>query len=205
MNKTKLLPLLFLLIIFTSCGGAKYDYNFDRGKEINFNNGKWLLNEPYTNYKDNNAYSYASDEFEVILGDSLIELVEVRQTKIIGKQLPLNPTAEELQEIKALSNCDFLINIESKIIKDEMGNSAHSTNIGTVTKYNQASTKIQIYDLNKLDLISESTSFGEVREKKTLEDNGIVETVFNYTTPGRILALNTIKKLIRQYEKYQRE
>ena len=205
MIKTKILPLLLLFIIFTSCGGAKYDYHFEKGKEINFENGKWLLNEPFTNYKSNDAYSYAKKELEIILGDSLIELVELRQTKIIGKQLPLNPTAKELKEIKALSNCDFLINIESKIIKDEMGNSEHSTNIGTVTKYNQASSKIQIYDLNKLDLISESTSFGEVKVKKTPEDNGIIETVFNYTTPGRTLALNTIKKLIRQYKKHQKE
>jgi len=86
-----------------------------------------------------------------------------------------------------------------------MGNSAHSSNFGTVTKYNEASTKIQIYDLNKLELISESTSFGIVKETKTPEDNGIVENVFNYTTSGRRLALNTIKKLVRKYDKYQKE
>lgn len=105
--------LILLLILFTSCGGAKYNYNFVRGKKINFNDGKWILNEPYTNYKDNDAYSFAENEFENILGDSLFELIELRQTKIIGKKLPLNPTAKELKERKEISNCDFLINIDS--------------------------------------------------------------------------------------------
>ncbi|GHA51723.1 hypothetical protein GCM10007103_35210 [Salinimicrobium marinum] len=197
--------LIFLLLyIITGCGGAKYSYDFDRGKKVDFKNGKWILNEPYTNYKDNDAYLFAKNEFQKILGDSLFELIELRQTKIIKEQLPLNPGKEELREIKELSNCDFLINIESKIIRDEMGSSAHSSNLGKVTKYNEASTHIQIYDLNKLELISESKSFGIVKETKTPEDKGISE-IFDHTTPGRFLALNTIKKLIRKYDKYQKE
>ena len=198
------IKLVILLITFTSCGGAKYNYNFDKGKNVNFKEGKWILNEPYLNYKDKDAYTFAKTEFEEILGDSLLEMVELRQTKLIGDQLPFEPTKKQLQEIKDFSNCDFLINIQSKIIRDEMGNSAHSSNFGSVTKYNEATSKILIYDLNKLELISEATSFGVVKETKTPEDKGFFET-FDYTTPGRILALNTIKKLIKKYSKYQKD
>ncbi|MDT0645431.1 hypothetical protein RM545_01910 [Zunongwangia sp. F260] len=198
------LLLLLLVLILTGCGGAKYNYNFDRGKKLNFSTGKWILNKPYTNYEDNDAYSIAKNEFEEILGDSLLELVELRKTKLISEQLPLDPIKKELKEIKEFTGCDFLINIDSKVIRDEMGSFAHSSNFGTVTKYNEASTTIQIFNLNTLELISESTASGIVDETKTPEDDGFLEN-FDYTTPGRILALKTIKKLIRKYGKYQEE
>ncbi|SDS69220.1 hypothetical protein SAMN04487764_2813 [Gillisia sp. Hel1_33_143] len=197
------LLIIVLTLILCSCGGAKYTYSFEKGKNIHFNNGKWILNEPFTNYEDRDAYEFSKEEFHKILGDSLLDLTELRKTKIIKKQLPLNPTRSELEEIKKYSQCDYLINIHSEIIKDEMGSSSMSTpNIGTVTKYNDAKTKIIIYDLNKLELISETTAFGQVKvTKKADDDESVLESLIKYTTPGRILALQSIKKLIGKYNK----
>lgn len=199
--------VLFLALSITSCGGAKYNYNFDSGKKLSFKSGKWILNKPFTNYENIDAENFAKEEFQEILGDSLLELIELRQNKIIAKQLPLNPTKKELLEIRKFSDCNFLINIDSKIIKDQMGNSSHHTpSIGTVTKYNEAQTKIRIYDLDKLELISESTAFGQVKvTKRADDDESFVESLLDYTTPGKILALKTIKKLIRKYDKYRQE
>ncbi|MDT0691322.1 hypothetical protein RM549_16120, partial [Salegentibacter sp. F188] len=163
--------------------------------------------EPFTNYDDSDAYRLAKEEFEEILGDSLFDLTKLRQIKIIAKKLPLNPTTKDLLEIKKFSGCNFLININSKIIKDQMGSSSHnSPSIGTVTKYNEAETKIQIYDLNRLELLSEATAFGQVKVTKRAEDDeSILENLLDYTTPGEKLALKTIKKLIRKYDKYRQE
>jgi len=204
LKKYKGILTLLLVIIFASCGGAKYNYNFEKGKNIDFNDGKWILNEPYTNYKNNNAYTFAKNEFEDILGDSLFELIELRKTKMISSQLPLHPSSKQLKEIQEFSNCDFLINIESKILKNEMGSMAHTTNIGKVTKYNEASTTIWIYDLHSLEIISEARSIGEVKVTKTSEDTGFFET-FEFTATGMTLAINSIKKLIRKYDKYQKK
>lgn len=205
MKNLRILLYLFIAFSISSCGGAKYNFNFDKGKELNFKNGKWILNDPYTNYDNNDAYKYAKEEFVEILGDSLTELIDLRQTKMIQQQLPLNPTKKELQEIKEFSGCNFLINIDSKIVKDQLGNSEHQPPaIGTVTKYNEARSKIQIYDLDNLELVSESIVYGQVKvTKRADDDESILESIFNYTTPGRTLALNGIKKLIRKYEKYQ--
>ena len=207
MNTYKIIIILLLTLGISSCGGAKYNYSFDRGKKINFKRGKWILNEPYTNYDSKDAYEFAKQEFKEILGDSLLDLLALRQTKIIGKQLPLDPTKSELLEIKEFSNCNFLININSTITRDQMGNSSHqSPNVGTVTKYNEAQTRIKIYDLDKLELISESIAYGQVKVTKRAEDNEtIVENLLNYTTPGKTLALKTIKKLIRKYDRYKQE
>ncbi|MDW5290641.1 hypothetical protein [Formosa sp. PL04] len=199
--------IFFLNISISSCGGAKYSYNFEKGKNINFESGKWILNEPFTNYKDNDAYKYAKVEFEEILGDSLVELIKLRQTKIIEKKLPLNPTTNELSQIKKFSGSNFLINIESKIEKNQMGSSSHHTpDFGTAIKYNEAWTKIRIYDLDKLELISESTAFGQVKvTKRSEDDESVLEGLLDYTTPGKKLALKTIEKLIRKYDKYRQE
>lgn len=206
MKTYKIIIVLLLTLSISSCGGAKYNYNFERGKKINFKKGKWILNKPFTNYEDYDAYKIAKEEFEKILGDSLLELIELRRTKIIEKQLPLNPTTKELLEIKEFTDCNFLINIESKIIKNQMGNSSHHPNQGIVTKYNEAETKIQIYDLDKLELLSESTSFGQVKvTKRADDDESFIESLLDYTTSGKLLALKTIKKLIRKYDKYQQE
>ena len=199
--------ILLLLIVLTlaSCGGAKYHYNFEKGKNINFNDGKWILNKTYTNYKNNDAYSFAKNEFEDILGDSLFELIELRKTKMISSELPLNPTNKQLEEIQKFTNCDFLINIESKILQDQMGSIAHhSTKFGKVTKYNEASTTIKIYDLNSLEIISQASSIGTVKVIRTSEGTEFFE-VFRYTASGMLLALNSIKKLIRKYDKYQKK
>lgn len=205
MKKYKGILTLLLVIIFASCGGAKYNYNFEKGKNIDFNDGKWILNEPYTNYKNNNAYTFAKNEFEDILGDSLFELIELRKTKLISNELPLNPSKKQLEEIQKFTNCDFLINIESKILQNQMGSIAtHSTKFGKVTKYNEASTTIKIYDLNSLEIISEATSIGTVKVSRTSEDKKFFE-VFEYTASGMLLAINSIKKLIRKYDKYQKE
>jgi len=203
----KIIIVLIITLSISSCGGAKYNYNFERGKNINFKAGKWILNKPFTNYDDNDAYKLAKEEFEEILGDSLLELIELRRTTLIDKQLPSNPTTKELLEIKKFTGCNFLINIDSKIIKNQMGNSSHhSPSIGTVTKYNEAQTKIQIYDLDKLELLSVSTSFGQVKvTKRADDDESFIENLLDYTTPGKLLALKTIKKLIRKYDKYQQE
>jgi len=205
LRKNKGTLILLLALIFASCGGAKYNYNFEKGKNINFNDGKWILNKTYTNYNNNNAYSFAKNEFEDILGDSLFELIELRKTKMISSELPLNPSKKELEEIQKFTNCDFLINIESKILKDQMGSIAHhSTKFGKVTKYNEASTTIKVYDLNSLEIISEATSIGTVKVTRTSEDTKFFE-VFEYTASGMLLAINSIKKLIRKYDKYQKE
>ena len=207
MKTYKILTIFLLALTFFSCGGAKYSYNFEKGKSINFKSGKWILNEPFTNYNDKNAYKFSKEEFENILGDSLLELTELRKNKIIEKQLPLNPTKKELAEIEKFTNCNYLINIDSEIIKDEMGTSSiHTPSVGTVTKYNDAKTKIQIYDLDNLELISEATAYGQVKVTKRADDEeSTIESLIDYTTPGRILALKTIRKLIRKYDKYRQD
>jgi len=204
LKKRNLILIFLVTIIFASCGGAKYTYNFDQGKSLNFKKGKWILNEPYINYKSKNAYLYAKEEFENILGDSLFDLVELRKTKIINNQLPLDPSKEELTAIQEFSNCDFLINVESKVLKNEMGTMAHTTNIGEVTKYNEASTTIKIYDLHNFKKISEATAIGQVKITKKSEDTGFFDT-FEYTTSGGLLAIKSIRKLIQKYRKYQVE
>lgn len=169
---------------------------------MDFKSGKWILNEPYTNYKDLSVYNTAKEEFQEILGDSLLELVELRNTRIIGDKLPLHPTPQALEEIKKLSDCDYLINIESNILSDDLGNIGTSNKHVNPSNYNKGETIITIYHLPTAGLISEAIATGIVEEKQAEEDESFLESL-DYTTGGKQLALKTLKKLIRKYKNHQ--
>lgn len=194
----KILFLLIVIPLFSNCGGAKYYYNFERGKNLDFSQGKWILNKPYTNYNSDRIYSIAKREFKDILKNSLFEIIELRREKIIGRQIPFNPTIEELKDLKTGTNCDYLINYTTVLIKNEMGSFATSSNVGTVIKSNEASTTIKIYDLNNLELISESLVFGIVKKRRSTEDGN-----WDYVSSGGTITMNGLARLIKKYDKYR--
>ena len=184
--------------LFSNCGGAKYHYNFEKGKNLDFSQGKWILNKPHTNYNEDRIYSIAKREFKDILKDSLLEIADLRKEKLIGLQIPFNPTTEELKDLKTGTDCDYLINYTTNLLKDEMGSFASSSNFGTVIKSNEASTTIKIYDLNKLELISESYVLGIVKKTRTTEDSN-----WDYVSSGGTLTMTGLARLIKRNDKYR--
>jgi len=44
--------LAVLILLLTSCGNTKYHYHFERGSMVDFTQGEWILNKPYTNYNE---------------------------------------------------------------------------------------------------------------------------------------------------------
>jgi len=198
LKRYNILILLLIVPLFSNCGGAKYHYNFEKGKNLDFSQGKWILNKPYTNYNEDRIYSIAKREFKDILKDSLLEIADLRKEKLIGLQIPFNPTTEELKDLKTGTDCDYLINYTTLLLKNEMGSFASSSNFGTVIKSNEASTAIKIFDLNKLELISESFVLGIVKETRTTEDGN-----WDYVSSGGTITMNGLARLIKKYDKYR--
>jgi hypothetical protein len=197
----KIIKLLFILtisILLSNCGGTKYHYNFEKGKNIDFSQGKWILNKPYTNYNEGRIYSIAKKGFTDILQDSLLEIHDLRRDKLIGLQLPFDPTPEQLKDLKTGTNSDFLINISTNLLKDEMGSFASSSDFGSVVKSNEASTFIRIYDLNKMELISESSVYGIAIKTRTPEDGN-----WDYVSSGGTITMKGLARLIKKYDKYR--
>ena len=191
--------ILFISLLIYSCGGAKYNYHFDQGKHIDFNSGKWLLNNPKTNFTRNvELLEFAKNKFSEIIPDSLLLLlVDVRRNKVIGPEIPHNPSLKDLQRLKLLTECDYLINIKTEIVKNDLGSFTFSRSQGRAKKINKAITEITIYDLNKIEVLSKSSSVGKVEVIET-EDSG-----WDYVSSGWTLAVQSLKNLVRKYKKYK--
>jgi hypothetical protein len=113
----------------------------------------------------------------------------------MSSNIPFNPTKEEMLDIKKATLCDYLINIKSRVLSDQMSSFVGSAGVGAAIRENAASTTIRIFDLNRLELISEATISG--RDKRILSEE------FDY---GRSTSVSAIKqmgaiRLINQYNK----
>ncbi|WP_158974309.1 hypothetical protein [Cellulophaga sp. L1A9] len=192
----KNLLIIIVLLSFLSCGNTKYTYLFEKGKNIDFSSGKWILNETYTNNTNGRIQHIAVREFKDILKDSLFELTELRSDKLVASKIPFEPKESDLKDLKIGTACDYLINIKSIIEKDKMGSFPNTPNIGSTKKTNQAQITIRIYDLNKLTLISESTVIGKAELTKNSDDGNL-----DYVNTGSTISMNGLSKLIRKYEK----
>lgn len=198
LKKIKLLIVISLSCLLYNCGGTKYHYNFEKGRQLDFSQGKWILNKPFTNYNEDRIYKIANEGFGKILNDSLLEILELRKEKLIGLQIPFTPTKQELKDLKIGTDCDYLINISTNLIKDEMGSFALSSDNGPVVKSNEAATRIRIYDLNKLELISESSVYGIAKKTRTPADGD-----WDYVNSGGTITMVGLTRLIKKYKKYQ--
>ena len=189
--------LLALILFFTSCGNTKYHYHFERGRMVDFTKGEWILNRPYTNYKEERINKIAIREFEKILDDSLIPVEEIKTEDLLPVRLAFDPSAEELAGIKAATGKDFLINVESNMLKNEMGSFAHAPAMGSTVKTNESGIKIRIYDLNTRELISESSVTGTAKVTKSPGDKN-----WDYVNNAETISMQGLIKLIRRYKKY---
>ncbi len=128
--------LFFFLIPFfiSSCGHTKYAYSYSIEESIDFSNGKWILNEAITNYKSDRIQNIALHYFREILKDSLFEINELRHDKLISTKTPFEPNTKELEDLKIGTECDYLINIKSILVKEEMSSFATAPPIGNTKK-----------------------------------------------------------------------
>jgi len=191
----KALLVLLTICSLLSCGHTKYTIHYEKEKNIDFSQGKWILNEPVTNYKKDRIEQIALREFKEILNDSLFELKELRRDKLILVS-PFELTEKELWDLKMVTDCDFLICVKSIIVKNEMGSFANAPNNGISFKTNQAESAIRIYDLNKLMLLTESTIIGKAEITKYENDSN-----WDYVNNAATISMNSLSKLIRDYDR----
>lgn len=193
--KKLMLPALIILFL-TSCGNTKYHYHFEKGSIIDFTTGEWILNKSYTNYHQERIDKIARKQFKKILGDSLFLIEEVRQGKMLPAQLSFDPSAENLLDLKRATGKDYLINVQSNILKSETNSFPTTPAVGSTNKTNEAGIRINIYDLNTQTLLSESSVTGRANVTRTAGDKGI-----SYTNNAETLSMQGLIKLIKRYKK----
>ena len=193
--------LVLIILVLYSCGSAKYSCLFDTGKELDFSNGKWLLNRTESNSKifDTELYHNSLKNFKNILGDSLIEINDLRSTKLVAPKIKFDLSTLDLQELKRDTDCDYIINIGGNIISDGAGTLTFSNQ--NENSSNRASVSISIYDLNTETLISSSQVYGKTENQASAFDNN--DNLPTINPSSHMIMLKGAKKLIKKYEKNQ--
>ena len=185
----KLILYLFLILI-TSCKTASYIQDIDSTPYgIDYREGKWLLN-------DVNAPSAIKDKltkmayksFHKELGGQLKKPEDLSRTSL--PYLPIKPNKLELEQIKKETNFDYVINIESKSTKNDIG----SLKIGETyhRRKNVAQTTLEVYDLNTLEIIYSRKVIGQV----VIDENDTEDFAFVKSSDG--IMINCLKKILKK-------
>ena len=199
----KILPFLVILILVSSCVGGKYVYEFDTGKNLDFSNGKWIFNNVQSNSesKDNKRlYTESYEEFEKILGDSLIDLTILRNKSLVKPDIKFEPTRSELKDLYEYSKCDFLINVRGQIISNNASSFYSNDQRLSYSTSNRSAVFIKIYDLKSGILISSSNGQAiSAEEHSDLENDGAL----NWTTKAEPMMIRAAEGLILKYNKHR--
>lgn len=163
---------------------------------IDFSQGKWLLNHPFTNHNPRHIDDLAAKHFERFLGDSLSRITKMENGNVIAAHLPFDPSPEQLKAARVATGHDFLINVQSHLGRNEMGSFAHAPAMGSTVKTNGASSKIRIYNLHTGEMISETSTTGVAEVLKSEGDKN-----WDYVNSAQTIAVKSLKRLIKQYRK----
>lgn len=190
------IKLGFLCFLLTSCVSTKYSYTVDKQDPLNFSEGKWILNTPYSNKNIKHISEIALKEFRSILGDSLIEINDLRSNFLVENKLPYEPTTSELKDLRIGTKCDYLINYKVTVLKNEIGSFSSPPPIGIARKTNEALVEILIYDLKSQTLLSKSSILGSTEVELSDEDSG-----WDYVKTANVIARGSLMRLIRKLYK----
>lgn len=143
-----------LLIGFCSCESAHYTIqNNNIESNIDFRNGKWLLNEiDAPNGVKSIIANQANEKFKDLIGNNYYYKLTANDVLLQNKKTPLNPDISVLKELKkGLLDYDFFINIKVEIKRDDLD----GIKIVVNDKYKKFQKKIsyatiEVYEFKKI-------------------------------------------------------
>ncbi|WP_136468950.1 hypothetical protein [Flagellimonas onchidii] len=197
---TSISLLLFLIFYVVSCTAPKFTFEHGGLSEIDFNQGKWILNRPITFGIDDDQYEYVLKEWKSLIGDSLYSLYDLRQNSLISEKIKFELDDKDLENIGLGTDCDYIITTKIEILNEELSAlSPPRTTIdgATTIRSNEATVHVQIYDLKDKNLISSQKAIGSIGEVARNDvKNGISMAL---TSKG--IAINGIDEIINYYKK----
>lgn len=189
-----------LLTFCTSCVGPKFTYDQEGLSNINFSQGKWILNRPVVYGFDDGLYNYSFKKWKALIGDSLFLLNELRQNKLISENIAFDLDRDDLENIRVGTNCDYIINTKIRILNEELSALSRPRPplyTGTTERSNEAKVEIRIYNLKEKKLISSRTALGIVKEEVRTD----VSTGMSMAITSKGIAVNGIDRIVDFYKK----
>ena len=194
MKKIALLFLIILVII--SCNSVAYTTDYDVKRQgVNFREGKWLLAEiDCPSESSSELRSDVSDYFSSILKSNFTSFSPTK-TALLSKKVEINPSVEILKRIKKETIYNYLINVKGEKIREELSSIDLTNHNFTKGLNNQVAVTLEIYDLDKSEIIYSRKYFGttEIKEGNNSDLN------FNKSTTKMIQGC--FKKLTKDLNK----
>ena len=131
-----------------------------------------------------------------------MEMNDLRSTKLVAPRIKFDLSTSEMEQLKEDTGCDYIINIQGKLISDGVGAISFQNSNPYYNASNSASVSISIYDLNTGIQISSSQAYGKTTDESSHFDEG--NGLSDFHSSSNMLLLKALKKLIRQYKKNQR-
>ncbi|PIB27556.1 hypothetical protein BFP77_11750 [Maribacter sp. 4U21] len=193
---------IIILLLLSSCNTPKYTTMFDSGKYLDFGEGKWLLNQTKSNSKifDAELYNTSLNEFRKILGDSLLELNDIRKNRLVESRISFDLDKDKLLELKEQTNCNYLINVKGVILHQGLGAVSVPTDQLDFYSSNESAVEIKIYELTTGVEMSSSSVFAKTVDQGEISKNNSIPRL---NTSSHTAMLMAAKKLIRKYDKYR--
>lgn len=180
-------------------------------KTLVFNqNKKWLINNVYTDLdatQDEQLNNKILETFNKLSSGNALSIDEARKNNLLPSTISFAPDLEQLQSLKENSGFDFIVNIRTKIIKNQLA----SLELENPLQYskNSAFAILEVYDLKTLKKIYYQKAYSEnsLDKAKTYPEYSAEEVRqnkkegphFNYS--AETLSIKDLKKILKDIEK----
>ena len=143
-----------ILITLSSCSPSLYHFVDVKQKYgVNFNEGKWLLNELNCPKRSKKEVTLETKAFFKKQTKERFFYIEDVGGLLIANNTPLNPDKTKLKELQQGTGYDYFINIVLKKNKSELNTiGLYETKYSSNNK-NESEAYLEIYNLNLLQII----------------------------------------------------
>lgn len=189
----KIVFVLFSFVCF-SCAIPNYVVeNNNSNTGLDFSKGKWILNNVNAPYSANERIEeIAVNVFSKVLQERFIKIGDAKD--VIIRKLKMNPSKNDLIELKKGCNFDFFINIKASSDNQELSSVDFSPKNSRGNLKNQCHVILEVYDLNNAEIIYSKRIKAFVKQPQD-NDN------FHFITPNNSLMIKAFKRIIKDINK----
>ena len=173
-------------------------------------NKKWLINKVYSDLdatQDEQLNKRILETFNKLSNGNAESVDEARKNNLLASIISFAPDLEQLQSLKENSGFDYIVNVRTKTIKDQLG--ILELEKPTLYSKNSAFAIVEVYDLKTLKKIYYQKAYSENSSDKA--NNFAGENVedprkkkkelpqFYYS--AEMLSIKNLKKILKDISK----
>lgn len=212
--KIKFLFLLVMVFLQSCHVPVKRDYQGLSGALVFTQNKKWLVNNLYSDldsFDKERLNKKILEQFQVLSKGNATSVDQATSENLLPSKISFNPDLEQLESLKTNSDFDYLVNIRTIKVRDQIA----SLELSQPFEYsrNEAFALLEIYDLKSLKKIYSQKATSEVamEGKRNNPDyygqNGLPNTnsskdkgpFLNYS--ARTLSVKNLNKILKDIDR----